>query len=1032
MKLKKALLFLAITLTGLITQAQTQLTLARVAEIWYTGQVPRGINQTNSWYSLANYNFTEKGKCVYLTRGNFIGESDTTKTRIYPAFGGTAGTGVWSANGSTLTQGSLFVTPVASALIFKFFGANASLIQAENGIARMTADSIIFIPRDDHFKIALSSAGSGKVLQSDASGNASWATNTGGMSGLTTNYIPKATSSTTIGNSFLSEDGTQLIIPNGKYITGANTAKVRISFGTSGDKISLFSIAGDYDKPYIEQGLNSYANVVTDGGVTNTYFINENYKTIASYGLNDNIGLTRSGIEVQNGGGTTGFNVGGVSIKLATAASSNAVTANTDSYWASFFNAKNATYTAGVKNSAIIGGDGRTATANNTVYVPSLDISGVLKYVDGNQASGKVLQSDASGNATWVTPASGISGLTTNTIPVAASATTLTDSPLQVTGSDFKTNGKFYSISPGAVGGYWRNNGGVVSMVGSDNTSTSGLGSVEGSGYAGSGTLALTTTDNVSGNTGITINNTGTLSSILVNGSGSFAGVRYSSNYSANYTARSLIDKGYGDATYAPIAVSGTVTSIATGNGITGGTITSTGTLGLSGATGDIPSFSGTNTHVAIAGAASGKILQAKGVSTLPAYTTATYPATATTSGAYMRADGTNWITSTVTLPNSISQYVIPFATSANTIGVIGSVNNLTFVGDGVTGLGINNGGSTTNFIIDGLQSLAGLGSTRFVNDNTGTAGAHRLLISSGSVSAQLITYNQNYTTSGTAIASSILLTNTSAGGVSLSANNAAGDIRFYSGGTTERMTLTDAGILSIGNASPSGSYRLEVYDATLGAGANFESLGLNNANAMRCAVNTNTTTFASGVVANYVQTNTTTNNWAGFYLRDGNNFPVGAVSAQITNHTTHTGDLAFGTRGATAGALTEKVRIEGDGNVGIGTTTISAKLHVLSTTEQLRVGYDASNYYSTTVGSTGGVTFNAVGAGSAFTFSDKIIHSLPENLKTYTVATLPAGVVGDFAYVTDATAPTYLGALVGGGAVVCPVFYNGAAWVSH
>lgn len=48
-----------------------------------------------------------------------------------------------------------------------------------------------------------------------------------------------------------------------------------------------------------------------------------------------------------------------------------------------------------------------------------------------------------------------------------------------------------------------------------------------------------------------------------------------------------------------------------------------------------------------------------------------------------------------------------------------------------------------------------------------------------------------------------------------------------------------------------------------------------------------------------------------------------------------------------------------------------------------------------------------------------------------YTVATLPAGVVGDRAYVTDATAPTYLGALTGGGAVVCPVFKNASAWVS-
>ena len=51
-----------------------------------------------------------------------------------------------------------------------------------------------------------------------------------------------------------------------------------------------------------------------------------------------------------------------------------------------------------------------------------------------------------------------------------------------------------------------------------------------------------------------------------------------------------------------------------------------------------------------------------------------------------------------------------------------------------------------------------------------------------------------------------------------------------------------------------------------------------------------------------------------------------------------------------------------------------------------------------------------------------------------YTVATLPAAsaaLAGAYAYVTDATGPTYLGALTGGGAVVCPVFCNGTSWVS-
>lgn len=74
------------------------------------------------------------------------------------------------------------------------------------------------------------------------------------------------------------------------------------------------------------------------------------------------------------------------------------------------------------------------------------------------------------------------------------------------------------------------------------------------------------------------------------------------------------------------------------------------------------------------------------------------------------------------------------------------------------------------------------------------------------------------------------------------------------------------------------------------------------------------------------------------------------------------------------AGAgIQEDMRIDVNGNLGVGVSTVSARVHIIKTTEQLRVGYDASNYYSTTVGSTGIATFNAVGASSAFVFSDSV-----------------------------------------------------------
>lgn len=76
---------------------------------------------------------------------------------------------------------------------------------------------------------------------------------------------------------------------------------------------------------------------------------------------------------------------------------------------------------------------------------------------------------------------------------------------------------------------------------------------------------------------------------------------------------------------------------------------------------------------------------------------------------------------------------------------------------------------------------------------------------------------------------------------------------------------------------------------------------------------------------------------------------------------------------GTTTGGF-ERMRLFSGGQFAIGTSTVnSAKLNVLSTTEQVRVNYDTSNYYSVTVGSSGSVTYDAVGSGAAFTFSDAV-----------------------------------------------------------
>ncbi len=71
-------------------------------------------------------------------------------------------------------------------------------------------------------------ASAGKFLTSDADGDASWATITGVITGLTTNYVTKATSATSIGNSVIYNDGTKV---------GINTTSTDAILGIKGDGV---------------------------------------------------------------------------------------------------------------------------------------------------------------------------------------------------------------------------------------------------------------------------------------------------------------------------------------------------------------------------------------------------------------------------------------------------------------------------------------------------------------------------------------------------------------------------------------------------------------------------------------------------------------------------------------------------------------------------------------------------------------------------------------------------------------------------
>lgn len=93
----------------------------------------------------------------------------------------------------------------------------------------------------------------------------------------------------------------------------------------------------------------------------------------------------------------------------------------------------------------------------------------------------------------------------------------------------------------------------------------------------------------------------------------------------------------------------------------------------------------------------------------------------------------------------------------------------------------------------------------------------------------------------------------------------------------------------------------------------------------------------------------------------------------------------------------------------------------------------DADNYAQGAVVATGStIDFLTQAAGTGVGTLSGWTFDKPVRLKGYTVATLPSGVTGDTAYVTDALLPAFLAIVSGGGAIVTKVFYNGSNWVSQ
>lgn len=156
------------------------------------------------------------------------------------------------------------------------------------------------------------------------------------------------------------------------------------------------------------------------------------------------------------------------------------------------------------------------------------------------------------------------------------------------------------------------------------------------------------------------------------------------------------------------------------------------------------------NTLTSVGPGTAGQVLQSGGNAANPAYSTATYPATAAGTGTFLRADGTNWVASTSTLPNTNAQGDLLIGSASNVWSNLvkdtnatryianTGVNNtpqwdLVNVGNGVTGILTETNGGTAQstyaqgdmLYASGSNTLAKLAknttATRYLS-NTGTS----------------------------------------------------------------------------------------------------------------------------------------------------------------------------------------------------------------------------------------------------------------------------------------------------------------------
>ena len=246
--------------------------------------------------------------------------------------------------------------------------------------------------------------------------------------------------------------------------------------------------------------------------------------------------------------------------------------------------------------------------------------------------------------------------------------------------------------------------------------------------------------------------------------------------------------------------------------------------------------------------------------------------------------------------------------------------------------------------------------------------------------------------------------------------------------GAASKFSVSKAGVVSIPNTGANGSVGYAINNSIvltqISAYVTFKSFltGGSSGFGFTDVNGSNVTDFAvlicpGGTAGGVINSSSFAYSWTASNA-------LGTIDTLLTRRAA--ANLRFGAADA-ASPVAQKLSVQSV--VAGGGTNTAGQDFTITGSQGTGSGVGGSIIFQTAAANSGG------GAGIQNTLANAMVIDSVKTVRLgtgYTVATLPAaGTAGRRTYVTDALAPVYLGTLTGGGAVVCPVFDNGTAWVS-